>query len=72
MKYYLVMGITVYDGLEFTTTFSHKSKLEPDKNELSKIIKEYYIHKDTEEEIEDINYREISKASYDILHECGI
>jgi len=66
-RYYLLSGATIYDGLEFHFKYVCERNKIMTNDEAEKEALEYYVHKDTGEELDSIFIDEISKKEYDVF-----
>jgi hypothetical protein len=71
-KYYWITGITKYDGLEFRFHYTCEKDKEIDINEVEQDINEFIIHSNTEEELESVDFIEISKEDYEVFRKFKI
>ena len=71
-RYYLLIVTTMYDGLEFTQNLAVERKQPMTQKQVEKEATKYLLHEDSGEELEKVEFIEITKEEYDVLRKYHI
>jgi hypothetical protein len=66
-RYYFVNGVTLYDGLEFGFNYVCERTKKLTQELAEKDVEQYQIHQDSGEELDMVDFQEITKKDYDIF-----